>query len=322
MNNELRTPLLSICIPTWNRGSFLKESLTKIGRQINNLGSEYIELIVSDNASTDKTSQVVKDFIAQGMPIKYNRNRENVGAGRNFLLCINKAKGKYIWLLGDDDFLKENALKQLIEILKGKDYGLLHLYTQGSKIEEATFISDRNIFLCKVSYWITFMSGNIFNRDIIEEVTQPEKYIPSDLLQVPYYLEAALCHSENVIIGINNILYPAADSTNNGGYNFFKVFVKYHLDIWHEKLTKYNIDMKVYDYIRKDLFIKHVVQFMVLLLLRRKRVSSKASKYERNRFKIDGAWQILFHYYGDTFYFYYYPIVFLLKKVCKLIKCH
>lgn len=325
MKNNQTKPVLSICIPTWNRAKLLDESLAKLALQLQDIDKDDVELYISDNASIDNTHQVVQKYINQGIPINYNRNPENLGAARNFIHCIRWSKGQYIWLLGDDDFLNRNALKRLISILKGKEYGLLHLYTQGTKEEEATVISDREVFLCKISYWITFMSGNIFNRDIIVNVDRPEKYILTHLLQVPYYLEAALCYRENVIVGTDLILLPPADSANNGGYNYFEVFVKYYLDIWKEKLAKYNVDNRIYNYIRKDIFTKFTIGGIIGLLLLRKNISlERESNYTRKGWKIDDAWRILFNYYGDTAYFYYIPIKScierLLRKTYKLIK--
>lgn len=325
MKEGEKRPVLSICIPTWNRAKLLDESLDKLASQLLDIEKDDVELYISDNASIDDTPWVVQKHISQGMPINYNRNSENLGAARNFIHCIRWSKGQYVWLLGDDDFLKENALKRLIAILKGKEYGLLHFYTQGTKEEEPTIISDRKTFLCKISYWITFMSGNIFNRDIIKNVTHPEKYIPSHLLQVPYYLEAALCHNENVIIGTNHILLPPADSANNGGYNYFEVFVRYYLNIWKEKLMKYDMGERMYDYIRKDIYKKFIVGAIVRLLFLRENISlGEENKYGRKGWKIDGAWTILFRYYGNCFYFYYSPISYVfslsVKKTCKLIK--
>lgn len=71
---------------------------------------------------------VVQKYIEKGLPIKYNRNEENIGADRNFLKCIQWASGKYIYLLGDDDILKPGMLKYLLDLLRGKEYGAIHIF--------------------------------------------------------------------------------------------------------------------------------------------------------------------------------------------------
>lgn len=319
---EKNKPILSICIPTWNRAKFLNDSLTKISYQLLDIEKKDIEFIVSDNASNDDTPQIVKKHLDQGEPIIYNRNTENIGAARNFIKCIQLSTGKYVWLLGDDDFLKEGALKLLIDTLKKQEYGLIHLYVRDIKTEMPTIYNNKEDFLYKVSYWITFMSGNIFNRDIIKNINNPEQYIPSHLLQVPYYLEAACSYEKNVIIGFDLILYPAADSNNNGGYNFFEVFVKYYLEIWKEKLTKFNM-IDIYKNIKKNIYTQFIIPKVVELLILRRNIRHDTSpKFNRKGFDINNAWKILFHYYGANPYFYIstikYPIMIVFRRISKL----
>ena len=108
------TPLLSICIPTWNRAEFLEKSLISIYNQINTIPFGEIELYISDNCSDDSTSEVVDKYIQLGIPITYNRNECNLGAAKNFLQCMRWASGKYILLLGDDDILKAGAINTIL----------------------------------------------------------------------------------------------------------------------------------------------------------------------------------------------------------------
>jgi len=127
MSGINKNPILSICIPTWNRSKILDISLKNFLDQIKDVNLPELELYVSDNCSEDETEQVVKKYISQGLPITYNRNESNIGAAGNFVKCMQWASGKYILLLGDDDVLKQGALKYILDMLRGKDYGLLHL---------------------------------------------------------------------------------------------------------------------------------------------------------------------------------------------------
>lgn len=122
-----KQPLLSICIPTWNRSKILSISLKSFQEQLASIDSSEIEIFVSDNASDDDTPLVVQSFIDQGLPITYNRNPENVGAAGNFIKCMQWASGKYIWLLGDDDLLNDGAISYILDLIRNGDYGLIHL---------------------------------------------------------------------------------------------------------------------------------------------------------------------------------------------------
>ncbi|MGO5523160.1 glycosyltransferase family 2 protein [Phocaeicola plebeius] len=311
INKYEQKTTLSICIPTWNRAKYLDESLSKLHNQLKDINIKDIEIYISDNASIDDTPLIVQKYIDQGMPITYNRNIENIGAARNFIHCIKHSNGKYIWLLGDDDFLKEDALKLLIKVLKENECGLLHLCNH-PQVETPILINDLRFFLKEVSFYITFMSGNIFNKDIINEIKDPEQYVSSHLLQVPYYLEAACKHKQNSLVNINQILEPPADASNNGGYNFFEVFVKFYLEIWKEKLVKYNL-IDLYSFIRKDIYVRFSINYVIRLLILKKEKPQKNS-HNRKGWDTKGGWSLLLQYYGKDFYFYKETILEIFRR--------
>ena len=106
-------PLLSICIPTYNRAEHLRAALYSIVRQSNQF-DDYVEVLVSDNCSSDHTVEVV-EWARQYGKIEYHCNPNNVGAGRNFIqLAQVLAKGDFCWLLGDDDLLQKGAVESVL----------------------------------------------------------------------------------------------------------------------------------------------------------------------------------------------------------------
>ena len=146
---------LTIAIPTYNRSAFLKQSLVRISKQIINLEKD-IELIVSDNCSTDDTKEVVEEFIQCGLPIIYNRNISNIGMDGNFVYCFQNASSKYVWVLGDDDYLTEGTISKLLSIIDTDEYGLIHL--------KNTFqLSEKDKFESRVSYNEIEFIGEIYN---------------------------------------------------------------------------------------------------------------------------------------------------------------
>jgi glycosyltransferase involved in cell wall biosynthesis len=118
---------LTVAIPTYNRSKFLIENLNNLILQSKNLSSS-IELVVSDNASIDDTKEKVLKLIAEGAPIKYYRNNTNLGMDENADLSIQRSKGQFVLLLGDDDLLESNALEKILECLtKYPDLGILYM---------------------------------------------------------------------------------------------------------------------------------------------------------------------------------------------------
>ena len=110
--------LLSICVPTFNRDRFLAELLTCLRPQFAaGTIAETVELIVSDNHSTDDTAQIVGGFQHSGLPVRYVCSSTNLGADANFLRCLSLAKGTYVWVLGDDDLVMPEAIAGLVSLL-------------------------------------------------------------------------------------------------------------------------------------------------------------------------------------------------------------
>ena len=89
MNNN---PLFSICIPTYNRSNELKRCIESIISQ-DGFDDVNVEIIISDNCSTDNTDEVVKPYILKYKNIKYYRNKKNVTM-ENFPIVLSEATGE------------------------------------------------------------------------------------------------------------------------------------------------------------------------------------------------------------------------------------
>ncbi|MVU77326.1 glycosyltransferase [Nocardia sp. ET3-3] len=88
-----------------------------------------LELVISDNASTDATEEVCRDLADQDSRIVYHRNPVNVGLMNNFVGALDLAKGAYFRWIGDDDWLKPNYLSRCLEVFDA-DPRLLLVTTQ------------------------------------------------------------------------------------------------------------------------------------------------------------------------------------------------
>lgn len=107
--------LLSVCIPTYNRASYLDQCLSVLVPQAiaNN-----INIIISDNASTDATSEIISKYRQDYSGITCYYQPHNVGYDLNHKTVIKLAKTEFSWLLGDDDVIMEGALKKVIDVLR------------------------------------------------------------------------------------------------------------------------------------------------------------------------------------------------------------
>ena len=98
--------LVTIAIPTYNRADgYLREALASALNQT----YQNIEIIVSDNCSTDNTKAFIKSF--SDPRLKYFRHNQNIGANNNFNYCLEQARGDYFVLLHDDDLIDEDFVE-------------------------------------------------------------------------------------------------------------------------------------------------------------------------------------------------------------------
>src|SRR3989344_5402735 len=146
-------PLLSICIPTYNRAEKLEQCLHHIAIQLNDEGlNTAIEVVVSDNASQDNTAQIVKKFQESFGNIRYFKNEKNLGIDKNIINSVVKAQGKYCWHIGDDDFIVPGSLKFLVDFFSKKEAALLtvdyHFFTNPGQVPT----EDANISEALITY--------------------------------------------------------------------------------------------------------------------------------------------------------------------------
>lgn len=114
--DSLRPPVLSICVPTYNRARYLECLLADLAEHIGELGFTY-ELLIGDNASEDETAEVVSRF-EDRLAIRYIRRPENLGPAQNLLQLFGAARGRYIVYVADDDLLIPAALGRHIAYLE------------------------------------------------------------------------------------------------------------------------------------------------------------------------------------------------------------
>lgn len=117
------TPLLTIAIPTYNRACWLVRSLPIVLAQVEAVQDGSIEVLVADNCSTDETPDILNRLAAQHPWVRVTRNPENLGPEGNFFRVRDLARGRYLWILGDDDVLLPDAVARVTRMIgRGYDY--------------------------------------------------------------------------------------------------------------------------------------------------------------------------------------------------------
>jgi glycosyltransferase involved in cell wall biosynthesis len=114
-------PIVSVCIPTYNRAPLLAQAIRSVLGQT----LQDFELVISDNASTDDTEALVRSF--DDPRIRYVRNQTNLGNRANFNRCLQLARGAYLTIFQDDDIMMPDNIAAKAEVLsKHSRVGLVH----------------------------------------------------------------------------------------------------------------------------------------------------------------------------------------------------
>jgi glycosyltransferase involved in cell wall biosynthesis len=224
-------PLLTIAIPTYNRARFLNELLKVLCEQL--LSEPRVELIISDNASIDETPAVVQEYRDRGLQLQYLRNASNLGADSNILNCFEQARGKYVWIMGDDDLVLTDAIHKIVSYLEVKEYDLVYVNSYSfedpnspralSAPKKPVEIENPKEFVRRVHVFLTFISGNIVNKDRVmaSKPGRLSSLLGTNLVQLGWiytalngYARGLYVHEKLVGMRINN----------TGGYRLLQVF--------------------------------------------------------------------------------------------------
>jgi abequosyltransferase len=101
-------PRLSICIPTYNFGAYIGETLASIVPQL----VEGVEVVILDGGSTDDTPEVVRSF--DHPAISYHRQHERGGIDRDMARTVALGRGEYCWIFCSDDVMKPGAIQTVL----------------------------------------------------------------------------------------------------------------------------------------------------------------------------------------------------------------
>ena len=106
-------PRLTVGLPVYNGELYLAESMNAL------LGQTYedFELVISDNASTDSTSDICREYAKLDSRIRYIRQEQNIGLINNHNFLIRQASGEFFKLAAHDDIYARTLLERLVEAL-------------------------------------------------------------------------------------------------------------------------------------------------------------------------------------------------------------
>ncbi len=313
-NSTINYPILSICIPTYNRGEILAKTLE--GYIKDPAFDESVEIVISDNCSTDCTQELVSKYLIQYKNIKYKRLPENIGPDLNMNMVLSMGRGLYLKLMNDTVTLRSGVLKLILDVLGLERIGMKPIFfyqnISFSNSNKSISCSDLNELVSNVSFWVTWISNfGIWRKDF--EVLENKNRLAH--LQFPHadWTFRQITKNKSAIIQFDDY-YNVAELGSKGGYNVFQTFGVNYLSLYDEYLSASVLNKYV---IRKEkyrLFRYFLMNWYQILVL------SKDNKFI---FEKNNAFDILRTSYKNNPYFYlgilYLLILNVLRKTKKII---
>lgn len=126
-------PLVSVGLPVFNGESFLRGAMDSI------LGQSHanLELIISDNASTDRSAAIAEEYAARDSRVRHFRQPRNIGATRNYNFVAAHARGKYMKWASANDYCDTAMFAACVEVLES-DPGVVLCYGRTRLVDETT----------------------------------------------------------------------------------------------------------------------------------------------------------------------------------------
>ena len=162
--------LLSICIPTYNRSDILFQCVQECLKN----DIEWIEISVTDNASTDSTQEKLSEI--KDTRFHYHRNEKNIGYA-NFMQSMYNGKGKFCMLLSDEDTIhdvKWNELKTILLMADNIALFQFEYYDENNNLlvsgPEREYLADQTDSYIYVKTHFQYAGGSIIRRDILHTV--------------------------------------------------------------------------------------------------------------------------------------------------------
>jgi len=209
------TPSVSVGLPVYNAERYLRVAIESI---LNQTFSDW-ELVISDNASTDGTEGICREYAARDSRIRYDRLQSNIGAANNFRRVFQLARGRYFkWIACDDSceptFLErckavldespDTVLCTALASMIDQDGQLMHRYADPQALPQVR-ASDRFIVSRDQDGWCIAVYG-LIRADVLRQTAVMGNYAGSDVVllgelslygrftEVPEYLLSRRVH--------------------------------------------------------------------------------------------------------------------------------
>jgi glycosyltransferase involved in cell wall biosynthesis len=160
-------PLVSIGMPVFNGERYLCESLDSL------LGQTYenLEVVISDNASTDSTEAICREYMAKDARVRYHRNPANIGLTRNFRRVLGLSRGEYFTWASVDDVRPATIVEQFVDVFaRNNEAVMVHghvLLRMRDRSESIEFRNDADLTSPRVAERVRNFTDKIEHNSMV-----------------------------------------------------------------------------------------------------------------------------------------------------------
>jgi glycosyltransferase involved in cell wall biosynthesis len=186
---SLDNPYVSVCLPVYNGEAFVREAIRSVLEQT----FEDLELIISDNASTDGTGAICRDLPVHEPRARYVRADVNHGLAWNHNRAFRLARGRYVMWMGHDDIIEKGYIRGCVETLDRDPELVLcfsnenHIDADGNLIRKVAIVNDaksrrpseRFKRIVRLEHWCNPIFG-LMRRDVLQQTQLHGAFADSD----------------------------------------------------------------------------------------------------------------------------------------------
>lgn len=309
-------PLLSIVIPTYNRSKHLDETLKSITEQDLFINTNEVEIIISDNCSTDDTKIIGEKYTNKFThKIIYSRNSTNI-LDENYEKALSLASGVFLKLNNDTLRHLDKSLEKMLLVIKNNitEKPVLFFSNKSRKRGEIFITSNLSNFIKEVSFYSTWIGAFGIWRDSFVNNRHHFNNPSINRLKHLDFLYNLILQEKKCIIDDRLLMFTIEDKVK-GGYHFVNVFLIEYNILLERELILNNISKKVYN---------NEISKVLLKLLCYGIVNTKIGKF---KFDITNSFEIINNFYKKRplllvhfyiryliYYFFKYIIYSLWEK--------
>ena len=213
--------MLTIALPVYNGALRIRPLLDSLVQNLRCFPE--IEVLVLDNASTDKTLEVINSYRSKIARLRVISHENNIGPDSNFAECVRLAGSKYVWIIGDDDTLADGAVQEVLSVLS-KNPDLVGVLCNFSICPANKVMIKESVIHLEIDQLVNsaaeltniaglnmnFLSAVVHSREHFLSV-EAKKYYGSYWLQLGVFLEYSI--NKPVYVISRPIVINAGDST-------------------------------------------------------------------------------------------------------------